>query len=427
MGLTKSPGGEVDEAVAAAPPSDELAHLLRTIVRLAHQGLLADEQHPSLDLLNEAYVVVGRGGEVRAWNRAGRALLDAATNLDEVIAGGQAERVRRHRAPDVGVVRRLPLHGGGHVDAYVLLEQQSSERHVLLQGEILASSGDDELPRRRATDRRVGTGHSELTKVQEDLLAVAIERLEELSTLADSREAAVHVFAHDLHSPLVMMASLLDHLAGSEDQGSRTSERMLLREVAGGVRSTLEVVRGITDFVAMEHGAIPVGRDLVDVATIVKQAVADAGPGDVHLMIDPEDTVVWGDGVLLERAVFNLVSNALGHGRGARVDVRVASCDEEVTVSVSDRGPGVPNELKSVIFKPLCRGASADGGGLGLGLALVDRIAHLHGGYTWVQDREGGGACFLLTLSRHGGATRQAPDAPVRGVDGRDQGYRAAS
>lgn len=427
MGLTESPGGEVDEAGAAAPPSAELAHLLRTIVRLAHHGLLADEQHPILDLLDEAYVVVGRGGEVQARNRAGKQLLDVATNLDEVIAGGQAERVRRHRTPDVGIVRRLPLHGGGYVDAYVLVEQRSSERHVLLQGEILASSGDHELPRRRATDRRIGTAHAELTKVQEDLLAVAVERLEELSTLAESREAAVHVFAHDLHSPLVMMASLLDHLAGSEDQESRTSERMLLREVAGGVRSTLEIVRGVTDFVALEHGALPAGRDLVDVATIVKQAVADAGSGDVHLMIDPEDTVVWGDDVLLERAVFNLVSNALGHGRGSRVDVRVASCDDEVTVSVSDRGPGVPNELKSVIFEPLCRGASTDRGGLGLGLALVDRIAHLHGGYTWVRDREGGGACFLLTLSRHGGATRQAPDAPVRGVGGRGQGYRAAS
>jgi two-component system OmpR family sensor kinase len=104
---------------------------------------------------------------------------------------------------------------------------------------------------------------------------------------------------------------------------------------------------------------------------------------------------------LLRRALRNLLENARRYGAG-EIGVVLAGDAQHATLTVNDRGPGVPPELRERIFEPFYRlpGASERNGGVGLGLALVKSIAERHGGSVRCTDRAGGGASFIITLPR---------------------------
>jgi signal transduction histidine kinase len=94
------------------------------------------------------------------------------------------------------------------------------------------------------------------------------------------------------------------------------------------------------------------------------------------------------DPTLFRRAVANLLDNARVHGGGA-LAVRIERRDGRVAIEVDDAGPGVPADRRADAFRAF---VPSSGGGLGLGLALVSRIAVAHGGGAWISDRPGGGA-----------------------------------
>src|SRR6185436_9849531 len=99
---------------------------------------------------------------------------------------------------------------------------------------------------------------------------------------------------------------------------------------------------------------------------------------------------------LIRRAIANLVDNARVHGGGVRA-VRVERRGGEVVVEVDDRGPGVPLAERERVFEPFER--AGRGGSLGLGLALVRRIATAHGGRAWIEDAPDGGARVSLAIA----------------------------
>jgi two-component system OmpR family sensor kinase len=113
------------------------------------------------------------------------------------------------------------------------------------------------------------------------------------------------------------------------------------------------------------------------------------------------------DPTLLRRALANLIDNARVHGGGA-VAVRVERRGEDIALEVDDAGPGVPEARRADAGRAF---VPSTGGGLGLGLALVHRIATAHGGHSWIVDRPGGGA-------RVGFQVPVIPPPPVGDVTG---------
>jgi signal transduction histidine kinase len=119
----------------------------------------------------------------------------------------------------------------------------------------------------------------------------------------------------------------------------------------------------------------------------------------------PPQIEVPGVARLLRRLVRNLLENARRYGQAAAPDAIVLALRADgthVTLTVCDRGPGVPEAWRERIFEPFLRlpGASESSGGVGLGLALVRSIAQRHGGSVRCTDREGGGACFEVRLPK---------------------------
>ena len=106
---------------------------------------------------------------------------------------------------------------------------------------------------------------------------------------------------------------------------------------------------------------------------------------------------VDGDRERLERALANLVENALRHGDG-EIALSARAADGRIEIHVADRGPGFPPDFVTTAFG---RGTTAsDGGatGAGLGLAIVERIARAHGGRAAAANRPGGGADVWIEL-----------------------------
>ena len=119
--------------------------------------------------------------------------------------------------------------------------------------------------------------------------------------------------------------------------------------------------------------------------------------------MDPQaahpELVVQGVAKLLRRALRNLLENARRHAAGG-IQVSLRRQDGLAVITVRDHGPGVPPALRARIFEPFYRlpGASEQGGGVGLGLALVKSIAERHGGRASCEDNPQGGACFVIRL-----------------------------
>jgi signal transduction histidine kinase len=104
---------------------------------------------------------------------------------------------------------------------------------------------------------------------------------------------------------------------------------------------------------------------------------------------------VIGDRSALERALTNLVQNAIQHGgRRGTITIHVGL---PATIDVSDEGDGIPPEQRALIFEPFYRLTPLDRGA-GLGLNMVREIARLHSGHVSVFDGANGGACFRLAL-----------------------------
>lgn len=202
--------------------------------------------------------------------------------------------------------------------------------------------------------------------------------------IKDQRQLLAAV-SHELRTPLGHMRVLIE-TAREHDQPKALDE--LEREVM-----TLDDLVGrLLASSRLEFGNLE--RRDIDLAELVTDVATSAGIdpdcieviGDVRAKVDP---------TLVRRALANLLDNARVHGGGA-VAVRAHRRGGQVAIEVDDAGPGVPSDRRADAFRAF---VPSSGGGLGLGLALVSRIAVAHDGGAWIDDRPGGGARVGFTVS----------------------------
>lgn len=149
---------------------------------------------------------------------------------------------------------------------------------------------------------------------------------------------------------------------------------------------------------------------LCDVTQIAHEVISDArsvAPGSTFAITTVPDALVTGDATGLRTAMRNLVGNAVVHGGGnVRLDVAVSEDQEQVIVTVSDDGPGIPQELRSRVFDRFFTTAAGSSRHAGLGLAIVAAIARSHGGSVCVLDAPVSGTTMELCLPRSTGRSK---------------------
>jgi two-component system, OmpR family, sensor kinase len=240
---------------------------------------------------------------------------------------------------------------------------------------------------------------SDLARTFEDMLReLSAAREETEATLARQRKFVADA-SHELRTPLTSILANLE-LLESELGGEQ-------RDMAdSALRSSRRMRRLVGDLLLLARA--DAGRDMprapVDVAAVAAEAAREAGAlsSDHPVALDMRGPVtVNGVADDLHRLAGNLIENALIHTPpGTPVTVSVRREGPSAVLEVSDRGPGVPPDMRELVFERFARGSAdaAPSGGSGLGLAIVRAVSSAHGGTVEIGDAEGGGARFVVTL-----------------------------
>jgi signal transduction histidine kinase len=227
-------------------------------------------------------------------------------------------------------------------------------------------------------------------------------------------EIARREFASDVSHELHALASAMQTAAEALQQGADQRPDLRGRLVAGLVGHTQRLGRladDLLELARLEGGRLDIERSPVDLAGVAQQAVAEWAAEASRRQIALELTVqgilvVHGDHARLVQAAGNLVENALKHTPGGgSVRVRAWSDAQAHHLAVQDTGQGIPAEALPFIFHRFYRveGRSAGGpNGMGLGLAIVERIVRAHGGTVGVTSEPGIGSQFHIQLPTNG-------------------------
>lgn len=223
-----------------------------------------------------------------------------------------------------------------------------------------------------------------------------VDALREADRLKDALLASV---SHDLRTPLTTIRALGAEIAAAGDERAVVieDEAERLNRLVGDILDLSRIRAGGLPF----EPAIVAAEDLVGAALQRLRGVP--GVDRVRVELPPGDVLPLGrfDFVQTLRALANLLENALRHSSGEPVELEVAEEAGSLLLRVSDRGAGVPESERALIFEPFFRGArrpSPDQGGTGLGLAIARSVAEAQGGGIVYRARDGGGSIFELRL-----------------------------
>ncbi len=216
--------------------------------------------------------------------------------------------------------------------------------------------------------------------------------------------------SHELRSPLTTLSASVEVMQARREElpeRSQSALDLLSSDVVrfqGLVEDLLEISR-------FDAGAIRLHMEELLAAEFVRQAVAVSSlpHTPVHVTERAELALIRGDRRRLARVIANLIDNARAYGGGQpEVSITVLNPDDEpmshILIAVEDRGPGVAEEERDLVFERFARGGGAGrrtgSEGAGLGLSLVDEHVRMHGGRVWVEDRPDGesGARFVIEL-----------------------------
>ncbi|MER7490384.1 sensor histidine kinase KdpD [Streptomyces sp. NPDC126497] len=228
------------------------------------------------------------------------------------------------------------------------------------------------------------------------------------------RTALLAAVSHDLRTPLAGIKAAVSSLRSEEVEWSPEDRAELLAGIEDGADRLDHLVGNLLDMSRLHTGTVtPLIRG-IDLDEVVPKALGGVPEGSVVLDVPEALPMVAVDPGLLERAMANVIENAVKYSPpGLPVLVAASALADRVEVRVVDRGPGVPDEAKEDIFAPFQRhGDAPSGAGVGLGLAVARGFAEAMGGTLNAEDTPGGGLTMALTL-RAAAAPPENPPAPA--------------
>lgn len=367
-----------EEIAALGRSFNAMAEQLETYRRSSVGELMAERERLTaiMNSLADAVIVFDADQRVSSTNARGRAWVEAAS---------------RHPALQelCDVVRETgePKHVARLEEALELVTSEGT-RYVLAGATPIPSPSGEPIG---------GTGA--LRGV-----TLALRDVTSLRRIDAFKRDLVSSAAHELRTPLTSVQMSV-HLCLEGAAGPVTERQTDLLDTARRECERLQsIVDDLLELARLERRVVEPKRAPFGLDELVTQALTraedEAGRRHVALSREPGPLLtLHADAERLRHVIDNLIANAIRHAR-ERVIVAWRERDDAVRVEVRDDGPGIPQEHREKVFELFHRVPGTEGGGAGLGLAIVREVVASHGGEVGVEDAPEGGACVWFEIPR---------------------------
>ncbi|MEX0658803.1 MAG: ATP-binding protein [Egibacteraceae bacterium] len=236
-------------------------------------------------------------------------------------------------------------------------------------------------------------------------LVLSLRRAERRRRLDAARSDLVSTVSHEIRSPLTSVKGFTKTLLAKWDRFTDEQKRQMLATVNDDADRVTRLLGELLDVSRIDAGRLRLRREMIDMAEIVERVVGrfaiDGAEGRV--VIDFPDAMprLYADPDKIDQVVTNLVENALKYSDGP-VGVLGEVHDDEVLVTVTDKGQGISGEHLEAIFTKFFRRSGERRSGTGLGLYITKGIVNAHAGRLWAASTVGEGSSFHFTLPRGG-------------------------
>jgi PAS domain S-box-containing protein len=283
---------------------------------------------------------------------------------------------------------------------------QVKRARELLQAELEEHQGELEALAREVTGRKRA-------------LATALEAMrlarEEAERANAVKGSFLSLVSHELRTPLTVIQLELSRLERA-GEALTEAQRTRLGRVHASTRRLLGLVESLLDYTQLDTGRLKVELAPVDVSELLAGVLEELAPraeakGLALSQALAPGACVRSDARLLRLVALNLLDNAIKFTDAGRVEVQLSAGDGVLQLAVTDTGPGIPPEAQARIFHPfegLEPVRHKHTPGVGLGLALVQRVVEALGGSVELQSSVGGGSTFTVALPLAPGAVRPA-------------------
>lgn len=334
-----------------------------------------------IDAAVDGIMVIDASGVVEVFNAAAQLMFGYA----------EADVIGRN----VSLLMPEPDHS--RHDSYIKHHLDTGERRIIGIGRAVTGRRHDgtTFPLHLSVGEMTIDGARHFTGILHDLSRrhELEDRLREATALARIGEMAA-VIAHEVKNPLAAVRGAIQVIGGRLPAG--TGDAAIVKEIIARLDGLNDLVQELLVFArppTPKLARLDLRQVLAGVAGLLKRDPAFAA---LDIVIAGPPTPVSGDANLLTIAFQNLMINAAQAmlGRGV-IDVTIAPIDAWQRVEVIDRGPGIPPEIKAVLFRPF---KTTKARGTGLGMATAKRLVELQGGRIAVASPDGGGTTITVDL-----------------------------
>ncbi len=218
------------------------------------------------------------------------------------------------------------------------------------------------------------------------------------------RKALLDCVSHELKTPLAAIRAasqqLLTAVAADHDE---SLAQQLAGEIDKGSQRLNRVVNNLLDMTRLESGVVEPKLEWCEVRELVEGAIEAerAAIAGRQVLLDVPDALPLAlmDHSLIEQAIAKLLANAAHYTpANGPIEIEARCADNSVTISIGDRGPGLPPGVAEKVFEKFYRANGSRTGGLGLGLSIARGFVEAHGGTLTAENRAGGGARFKINV-----------------------------